>query len=181
MSDSLTPCITNRNKNVPSHFRGGTRRSMWSAPQRWPGLCVSGLLPWEQRNTGMGRIDRAGGRHPCGKDTVNSFDAPSKGNDMVTQTHVQAKESRNWEGVFNDSDAFTSCRSDNVARWPKCIKWYRQSTHFLELSGQTTPWSIAVSWFTWSSTHLSSEKGGQWTLYATLWCVRVTTVATDTQ
>jgi len=70
------------------------------------------------------------------KTRFNSLDVPSKGNDMVTQTHVQATESRNWEGLFNDSDAFTSCRSDNVARWPKCIKWYRQSTHFLELSGK---------------------------------------------
>jgi hypothetical protein len=34
---------------------------MCSAPQRWPGLCVSGLLPWRQRDMGMGRIDRAGG------------------------------------------------------------------------------------------------------------------------
>ena len=84
----------------------------------------------------MGRIDRAGGRHRCGKDTVNNLDAPSKGNDMGTQTHVQATKSKNWEGLFNDSDAFTSCRSDNVARWPKCIKWHRQSTHFLELSGK---------------------------------------------
>lgn len=134
-SDSLTSCITHRNKNVPSRL-SGTRRSCAVRPWADRVYASVGCSHENKGKRAWGVLIALWGRHQCGKDTVNSLDAPSKRNDMVTRTHVQATESRNWAGLFNDSDAFTSCRSHNVARWLKCIKWYQQSTHFLELSGK---------------------------------------------